>query len=113
FRCALGRPFAGPSDPKSGKFVSIASFEPQFYAELLQKTGLEGESLPAQMDRKAWAQLKSRLAGIFRTKTRDEWCTIMEGTDICFPPVLTMKEASKHAHAKARGAYVDVSGFPQ
>ena len=71
---------------------------------------MQGESLPAQMDRKAWAQLKSRLAGIFRTRTRDEWCTIMEGTDICFAPVLTMKEASKHPHAKARGAYVDVSG---
>ena len=65
------------------------------------------------MDRKAWAQLKSRLAGIFRTKTRDEWCAIMEGSDICFAPVLTMKEASQHPHAKARGAYVDVSGFAQ
>src|SRR5260370_33578804 len=50
---------------------------------------------------------------IFRSKTRDEWCAIMEGTDICFAPVLTMKEASQHPHAKARGAYVDVSGFAQ
>jgi alpha-methylacyl-CoA racemase len=108
-----GAHFYGTYETKDGKFVCIGSIEPQFYAELLQKTGLEGENLPAQMDRKAWAQLKSRLAGIFRTKTRDEWCAIMEGTDICFAPVLTMKEASKHPHATARGAYVDVSGFPQ
>jgi alpha-methylacyl-CoA racemase len=87
-----GAHFYGTYETKDGKFVCIGSIEPQFYAELLQKTGLEGENLPAQMDRKAWAQLKSRLAGIFRTKTRDEWCTIMEGTDICFAPVLTMKE---------------------
>jgi alpha-methylacyl-CoA racemase len=108
-----GAHFYGTYETKDGKFVCIGSIEPQFYAELLEKTGLQGESLPAQMDRKAWAQLKSRLAGIFRTKTRDEWCAIMEGTDICFAPVLTMKEASQHPHAKARGAYIDVSGFPQ
>ena len=108
-----GAHFYGTYETKDGKFVSVGSIEPQFYALLLEKTGLKGESLPAQMDRKAWAQLKSRMEHIFRTKTRDEWCAIMEGTDICFAPVLTMKEASQHPHAKARGAYVDVSGFPQ
>ncbi|HXM30959.1 MAG TPA: CaiB/BaiF CoA-transferase family protein, partial [Xanthobacteraceae bacterium] len=108
-----GAHFYGTYETKDGKFVSVGSIEPQFYALLLEKTGLKGESLPAQMDRKAWAQLKSRMEHIFRTKTRDEWCAIMEGTDICFAPVLTMKEASQHPHAKARGAYVDVSGFAQ
>jgi alpha-methylacyl-CoA racemase len=108
-----GAPYYDTYTCADGKHIAIGAIEPQFYAELLEKTGLQGESLPAQMDRKAWAQLKSRLAGIFRTKTRDEWCAIMEGTDICFAPVLTMKEASQHPHAKARGAYVDVSGFPQ
>jgi alpha-methylacyl-CoA racemase len=108
-----GAHFYGTYETKDGKFVSVGSIEPQFYALLLEKTGLKGESLPAQMDRKTWAQLKSRMEHIFRTKTRDEWCAIMEGTDICFAPVLTMKEASQHPHAKARGAYVDVSGFPQ
>jgi len=108
-----GAQFYGTYETKDGKFVSVGSIEPQFYALLLEKTGLKGESLPAQMDRKAWAQLKSRMEHIFRTKTRDEWCATMEGTDICFAPVLTMKEASQHPHAKARGAYVDVSGFPQ
>ena len=65
------------------------------------------------MDRKAWPGLKQRLVEVFKSKTRDDWCAIMEGTDICFAPVLTMKEASQHPHAKARGAYVDVSGFAQ
>jgi alpha-methylacyl-CoA racemase len=108
-----GSHFYGTYECKDGKFVSVGSIEPQFYALLLEKTGLKGESLPAQQDRKAWAQLRSRLAGIFRSKTRDEWCQIMEGSDVCFAPVLTMKEASQHPHAKARGAYVDVSGFAQ
>ena len=108
-----GAPFYDTYHTKDGKFVSVGSIEPQFYALLLEKTGLKGENLPAQSDRNAWAQLKSRLEAIFRTKTRDEWCAIMEGTDICFAPVLTMTEASQHPHAKARNAYVDVSGFPQ
>ena len=108
-----GAHFYGPYETKDGKHVCIGSIEPQFYDLLLDKTGLKGESLPAQMDRKAWTQLKTKLAGIFKTKTRDEWCAIMEGTDICFAPVLSMKEAPDHAHAKARNAYVDVAGFAQ
>jgi alpha-methylacyl-CoA racemase len=108
-----GAPFYGTYETKDGKFVSIGSIEPQFYALLLEKTGLKGQDLPAQNDRKAWAQFKSRLEGIFKTKTRDEWCQVMEGSDVCFAPVLTMKEASQHPHAKARNAYVDVLGFPQ
>ncbi len=108
-----GAHFYGTYETKDGKFVSIGSIEPQFYDLLLEKTGLKGETLPAQMDRKAWAQFKSRLEGVFKGKTRDEWCAIMEGTDICFAPVLTMKEASQHAHARARKAYVDVQGFAQ
>jgi alpha-methylacyl-CoA racemase len=108
-----GAPFYGTYETRDGKHVSIGSIEPQFYDLLLEKTGLKGQDLPAQNDRKAWAQFKSRLEGIFKEKTRDEWCAIMEGTDICFAPVLTMKEASQHPHAKARGAYVDVQGFAQ
>ena len=108
-----GAHFYGTYETRDGKFVCIGSIEPQFYDLLLEKTGLKGESLPAQNDRKAWAQLKSRLAGIFRSKTRDEWCAIMEGSDVCFAPVLTMSEASQHPHAKARNAFVDVDGFAQ
>src|SRR5260370_21416886 len=108
-----GAHFYGTYETKDRRFVAVGSIEPQFYELLLEKTGLKGESLPAQRDRNAWAQLKSRLEAIFRTKTRDQWCAIMEGTDICFAPVLTMTEASQHPHAKARNAYVDVSGFAQ
>src|SRR5262249_7894479 len=108
-----GAHFYGTYETKDGKFVSVGSIEPQFYDLLLEKTGLKGEALPSQMDRKAWGQFKSRLAHVFRSKTRDEWCTIMEGTDSGFAPVLPMKEASQHPHAKARNAYVDVQGFPQ
>ncbi|HEY4167093.1 MAG TPA: CaiB/BaiF CoA-transferase family protein [Reyranella sp.] len=108
-----GAPFYGTYETKDGKYVSIGSIEPQFYDLLLEKTGLKGESLPNQNDRNAWAQFQSRLEGVFKTKTREEWCAIMEGSDVCFAPVLTMQEASQHPHAKARGAYVDVQGFPQ
>jgi alpha-methylacyl-CoA racemase len=73
--------------PQDGKYVSIGSIEPQFYAILLDKLGLAGADLPAQMDRSAWPGLKERFTALFKTKTRDEWCRIMEGTDICFAPV--------------------------
>src|ERR1700733_148532 len=108
-----GAHFYGTYETKDGKFVSVGSIEPQFYALLLEKTGLKGESLPAQMDRKAWAQLKSRMEHIFRTKTRDEWCAIMEGTDICFAPVLTMREAPDHPHMAAREIFVTRHGVTQ
>jgi alpha-methylacyl-CoA racemase len=102
-----------------GEFVSIGSIEPQFYAELLRLSGLEesytsrGEELPAQMDRARWGEMKERLAEIFRTRTRDEWCEVMEGTDVCFAPVLTMQEATRHPHNIARGSFVDVAGITQ
>jgi len=96
-----------------GKYVSIGSIEPQFYAELLRLTGLEGEELPWQQDRNEWPSMKERLAGIFRSKTRDEWCELMEGSDVCFAPVLTMAEAPEHPHNVHRGTFVDVAGITQ
>ena len=69
--------------------MAIGSIEPQFYRLLLEATGLAGEDLPAQLDRAAWPALHARLAAVFRTRTRAECCAIMEGTDICFAPVLT------------------------
>ena len=99
---------------KDGKYISLGSIEPQFYAILLEKTGLAGDpDFAQQMNPMKWDELKERMTALILTKTRDEWCAIMEGTDICFAPVLTMQEASQHPHAKARGAYVDVSGFAQ
>ena len=100
-------------ETSDGKYVSIGSIEPQFYAILLDKLGLAGEDLPKQMDRSAWPKLKERFAALFKTKTRDEWCTIMEGTDICFAPVLSLAEAPEHPHMKARGTFVEVDGVRQ
>ena len=108
-----GAPYYDTYETKDGKFVCVGSIEPQFYALLLDKTGLAGTELPPQNDRAAWPQMKDRVAAIFRTKTRDEWCAIMEGTDVCFAPVLSIAEAPKHPHAEARHAYVDVNGAPQ
>lgn len=102
-----------------GRFVSIGSIEPQFYAQLLQHTGLEkayaerGEDLPHQMDKARWGEMKERLAEIFATRTRDEWCELMEGTDVCFAPVLSMDEAAQHPHNVERGTFIDVAGITQ
>jgi alpha-methylacyl-CoA racemase len=102
-----------------GQFVSIGSIEPQFYLQLLEHTGLakvyedEGQELPHQMDRARWPEMKARLTEIFLGRTRDEWCSIMEGTDICFAPVLTMDEAAQHPHNVERGTFVDVAGVTQ
>ena len=100
-------------ETKDGKYVSIGSIEPQFYAELIQKTGLEGEDLPHQMDREQWPAMKERLTGVFKTKTRDEWCAIMEGSDVCFAPVLSMDEAPQHPHNRERGTFTEVEGVVQ
>ena len=100
-------------ETKDGKYVSIGSIEPQFYAQLLELTGLKGEPLPHQMDRSSWPKLKERLAAIFKTRTRDEWCDLMEGTDVCFAPVLSLAEAPEHAHMKARNTFVEVEGVRQ
>jgi len=95
------------------RYVSVGSIEPQFYAELLRLSGLEGEELPGQMDRSQWPALKERVAAVFRSKTRDEWCALMEGTDVCFAPVLSMGEAPTHPHNRKRETFVEVAGVPQ
>ncbi len=96
-----------------GKFVSIASIEAKFYAILLDKLGLDPADLPAQMDRPTWPDMSRKFEALFAEKSRDEWCDIMEGTDICFAPVLTFDEAFEHPHAKSRGSFVEVDGVKQ
>ncbi|MGH9034307.1 MAG: CaiB/BaiF CoA transferase family protein [Acidimicrobiia bacterium] len=109
-----GAHFYDVYETADGGYVSIGSIEPQFYAELLRLTGLADEpDLPAQMDRSAWPAMKERVAAIFKTKTRDEWCRIMEGTDVCFAPVLSMAEAPEHPHNQARQTFVEVGGIVQ
>jgi alpha-methylacyl-CoA racemase len=105
-----GAHFYETYETKDGKHVAIGSIEPQFYAELLERTGLGGEALPRQMDRAQWPALKQRLAAVFKAKTRAEWCEIMEGSDVCFAPVLTMGEAYEHPHNVARGTFVEIAG---
>jgi alpha-methylacyl-CoA racemase len=108
-----GAHFYNVYETADGKYVSIGSIEPQFYAELLRLTGLEGEELPWQHDRVQWPALKERLAAIFKTKTRDEWSELMEGTDVCFAPVLSIPEAVEHPHNVDRHTFVEVAGIRQ
>ena len=108
-----GAPFYDTYRCADGKWVSIGSIEPQFYAELLRLTEIDPASLPSQHDRSRWPELKERFAAVFKTKTRDEWCALMEHTDVCFAPVLTMDEAPAHPHIAQRGTFVEVAGQVQ
>jgi len=97
-----------------GEWISVGALEPQFYQLLLQKCGLTGQGLEqAQFDFANWPQLKVRFAELFRTRTRAEWCELLEGTDVCFAPVLSFAEAQAHPHNRARNAYVEVDGVTQ
>ncbi len=96
-----------------GKYVAIGSIEPQFYALLLEKTGITDPAFQQQMNAKDWPNLKAKLAAVIKEKSRAEWCTIMEGTDICFAPVLDWDEAPQHPHNKARETFVEIGGVVQ
>ena len=108
-----GAHFYDTYEAADGKYVSIGSIEPQFYAELLRLTGIDPESLPKQMDKSQWPALKERFAEVFKTKTRDEWCELMEHTDVCFAPVLSMDEAPEHPHIAERETFTTVAGLVQ
>jgi alpha-methylacyl-CoA racemase len=97
-----------------GLYISIGSIEPQFYSELMRLTGLtEDGEFKRQMERGAWPNLKERITEVFKSKSRDEWCTIMEGTDVCFAPVLTIEEAPKHPHNVQRDVFTEIEGVTQ
>lgn len=107
-----GTHFYDTYETSDGKFISLGSIEPQFYALLLEKTGLTNDTAFApQMDPRVWPDLKERLTTLFLTKTRDEWCAIMDGTDICFAPVLSLREAPTHPHNVARETFVEDEGM--
>ncbi|MEM9739399.1 MAG: CaiB/BaiF CoA-transferase family protein [Pseudomonadota bacterium] len=108
-----GAHFYDTYECSDGLYVSIGSIEPQFYALLLEKAGLSDPEFHAQMDRSKWPSLKQKLAGVIATKTREDWCDIMEGTDICFAPVLSLAEAPHHPHNQARKTFVDYEGVVQ
>lgn len=108
-----GSHFYDAYETADGKWVGVGSIEPQFYALLLEHTGITDPDFQAQMDRTKWPGFKEKISAIFKTKTRDQWCEIMEGTDVCFAPVLSIDEALKHPHNVARKTFVEVEGVPQ
>jgi crotonobetainyl-CoA:carnitine CoA-transferase CaiB-like acyl-CoA transferase len=96
-----------------GKYVSIACIEGKFHAELLQRLGIGPASLPGQLDRSNWHVARAIFAAVFRTKSRDEWTALLEGTDSCFAPVLSMAEAPEHPHNVHRGTFIELDGVVQ
>jgi alpha-methylacyl-CoA racemase len=108
-----GAHFYGVYETADGKFVSIGAIEPQFYTLLLERLGIPADTLPPQLDPRHWKALKERFAEVFRTRTRAEWCVVLEGTDVCFAPVLGLDELMQHPHTRARGAFLEDSGVWQ
>lgn len=108
-----GAHFYDVYETADGKYISIGSIEPQFYALLVEKAELDAEEFRDQNDPRKWPQLKQKLEEVFKTRSRDEWCALMEGTDVCFAPVLGIHEAPHHPHNQARATYVEIGGMIQ
>ncbi len=108
-----GAHFYDVYETKDGEHISIGSIEPQFYAELRRLAGLEADEWGAQMDRAQWPALKVKIAEVFKTKTRDEWNALMEHTDVCYAPVLSLDEAHQHPHNVERGTFKTINGVVQ
>jgi len=108
-----GAHFYDTYETKDGGYISLGSIEPQFYALLLEKAGLKVEDFTPQMDQSRWPEYKARLTDAIRLKTRDEWTEIMQGTDVCFAPVLALSEVADHPHNKARQSFVEMDGVIQ
>lgn len=98
---------------KDGKYISIGALEPQFYSIMLERMELTADDFPNQHDRSQWPAAKVKIAAIWKTKTRTEWCEIFEGSDACFAPVLSMSEAPEHPHMQARKTFVERDGMIQ
>ena len=105
--------YYGSYECSDGKYISIGSLEPQFYALLLKKAEITDPEFQEQLDEAAWPAKRKKLIEIFKTKTRQQWCDIMEGTDVCFAPVLDLKEAPNHPHNIDRKAFVELDGVVQ
>ena len=108
-----GAPFYDTYATADGKFVAIGALEPKFFAELVQRSGLDAQFVPMQYDRRCWPRMRSALTTLMASKTRDAWCVLLEGTDACFAPVLTLAEAPAHHHATVRTGYITVDGVVQ
>lgn len=108
-----GRPWYDSYETKDGGLVSIGPIEPRFYKQLIERIGLAGEDLPAQNDPAGWNRLRERFVTVFKTRTRDEWSELLEGTDVCFAPVLSALEAPAHPQNVARGNFIEIDGVTQ
>ena len=109
-----GAPFYEVYETRDGRFVALGAIEPQFYQEFRRRAGLlDDPAFDHPYDRAEWPALKGRLTSLFRSRTRDEWCACLDGSDTCFAPVLTMAEAVDHPHSKARGSFATVAGIVQ
>jgi alpha-methylacyl-CoA racemase len=108
-----GTPFYAVYETADGRFMSVGALEPQFFAQLCELVGVPQDLRDAQDERARWPALRDALAAIFRTRTRDAWAQLLEGTDACCAPVLTLAEAAAHPHHAARAAFTDVAGVPQ
>ncbi len=108
-----GAPWYDTYATSDGKFVAIGPVEHRFFRELLAQLKIDPAAFPAQFDRSRWPEMRKSFAEIFRTRTRDEWCQVMEGSDACFAPVLTIGEAPQHPHNRARDTFVDIAGVTQ
>ena len=106
-----GAPFYGCYTCADGKYISIGAIEPEFYALLLKLCNLTDPDFREQWDRERWPVLRAKLDGMFATKPRHVWCSLLEGTDACFAPVLDFEEAREHPHSVARNSYVCTSGI--
>jgi len=108
-----GAPWYDVYETRDGKHVAIGAIEAKFYEELLSRLNLDRGSLPAQYDRARWPELREGFRKAFKTRTRDEWCQVFEGSDACFAPVLTFSESRRHPHNAARGSFVEAGGVAQ
>lgn len=108
-----GTPFYDTYETSDKKFISVGAIEPQFYALLLSKLGLDTEQYREQYDSDGWPELRKSLGAVFKLRSRDEWCELLEGSDACFAPVLDLREAPGHPHNQARNTYIDVAGMTQ
>ena len=108
-----GAHFYGPFECKDGKFFTIGAIEPQFYAEFLQRAGIDDPDFKDQNNKANWPKLRDKMEAIFMTKTRDEWSALLEGTDACAMAVQTMEEAKNHPHLVARKTFVEHAGAVQ
>ncbi|MDP3225863.1 MAG: CaiB/BaiF CoA-transferase family protein, partial [Rubrivivax sp.] len=108
-----GSPFYATYETADGKHISLAALEPKFFAQLVQRLGLDDSFVARQYDRRSWPALRTAIADAVRRHTRDEWCLRLEGSDVCFAPVLSFQEAPQHVHARARASFVTVDGVVQ